>query len=747
MSDKSLTLSSELYNTFEFFVCMLAFGSMGIALFHLAAGVEWLILAPVISVISRENFDYNSCAIVLGVCMFLGAAGAITQRLMKVPKGRFMLAILPGILLLPLPLFPAGIWQILLVIVIYSLVGYRIALLFPERRAPKFLNRQPVSMVLMFCLTGVAVLYGLSMQLISMRTLSMLYWDWGVYYDVAANTLRGKWFITSEGGNNFLGEHFCPGAILLLCPWVWMFPSYKAFFLLNSLVLYSVPVGIYFFARVKKLSPAVSLILASCTVLSPSLANLNVTLMYGFHSIYLFMPLLVLFFIFYEKKKFIPAFIIFLFSLTIKETVPVFWVCMGFILAVRGDRRQGALIFIIALVYWFSVVKMVIPAISGVNHYNYVGRFGQLGNSIFAIGLSPILKPVAFWGSLFRGHCVYFVLMLLVPAFFLTLSRPLLLLGGALTVMFICLQDSDQLQNIAMQYQAEVVALVWINAVIAFRSILKRGDNIWIRLLNWGITGFSKRRVATGMLAATLISSLMAWYFFGQSHIGKNNFSRIVSRYDWSGEIAELEKLIPPDAGMNATRFLSGHFISRNRVYPNFNELQDYVLLDLTCFMYDHEALDDVRKELIKCGYRVIYHKSAANKVLVLYAKNSKYPRIKPELYSITDNDWNNFGENIRLADNISKDFEVKTRNVENDTFRGNVVSIRLLGKVDYDVNVNIIYSDEKNNKSLLTVFGNGAVPAFIARPGDVFVINCPRPEGIDVNAGFVVKLVPRRSK
>ena len=161
---------------------------------------------------------------------------------------------------------------------------------------------------------------------------------------MAHNTAQGDWFLVKTNPHkyfNFLGSHFSPSSILMLALSVKIFTTIKAFFLFNSIVLYlNVPLA-FCLARVKKLPVASALILALCTLLSPSLVNLNLTTFNGFHPIIFMMPILILFFIFLEKNWIIPAVLVFIFSLTIKESVAVFWVGMGIALFFFWAQKIG----------------------------------------------------------------------------------------------------------------------------------------------------------------------------------------------------------------------------------------------------------------------------------------------------------------------------------------------------------------------------------------------------------------------
>jgi uncharacterized membrane protein len=582
---------------------------------------------------------------------------------------------------------------------------------------------------------------GFYMQYVGLDVLYLLFYDWGVYLGVADSALKGNGFIVCKGETSFLGSHFSPASIFILMPYIWLFYSKYAIFLLNSLLLYSCAPMVYCFAKSKKNPEIQALLLAGCIIFSPSLANMNLSLFYGFHDIYFFMPLLILFFIFYEKGKYVPAFAVFGLTMLIKETIPVFWAGMGIAFVLYGRRKAGLLMILVSVIYWLAVIKLAIPWISGRNIYDYAGRFDYLGSSLWEIALSPLLKPGLFWGYLFRPQCILFGILLLLPLFLLCLSHPLLLIGGIISFVFICLQSSDQLQNICMQYQAEILTLIFINCVFALDKLNHSGERPppLIKFLAASTGVNCKYGLANALLAGTVVTSLLTFYFFGQSAFafGKNSFMPILESKSWGDEIAQIKALIPEKVPLNATINLAGHFILRNEIYPRLAPLQNYVLMDLNTIFANKKEMDRLRQKMLAEGYKVTFSKAAQGKHLVLFDKNAKQS-LPDNIFTLkSEAEWDLSGNSVAIA---NQDFRLKV-NIQGKVLK---LYIRPAAPLKYDADIALTLGYNEEFLFFNNLFGNGITPAFNSSPGQVFVMTVKLPDSWDVYNKSRIEITPR---
>lgn len=676
------------------------------------------------------------------VCMFL-LEKFYYKKCGNTQNAEYCRVMLPLAGLAVLLFIPASFWCPVIFIFIAGIVVFRYAAAcFAAQSDPviqmKARTIRNIRVYLIILLLGM-IANGFCMQSFGLDALYLTYYDWGVYLSVTDNLLKGNGFVTNPGGQSFLGSHFSPASILLLAPYIWLFYSKYALFILSSILLYSCGPMIYYFAKSRKIPEMQALLLAGCVIFSPSLINMNLTLFYGFHDIYFFMPLLILFFILYEKGRYAAAFAVFGLTLLIKETVPAFWVGMGFAFILYGRRKTGIWMIVAGVVYWLTVVKLVIPLISGQAVYDYAGRFEYLGHSLQEIALSPLLKPELFWSHLFRPECIFFGILLLLPLFLLCLSRPLLLTGGIISFVFICLQSSNQLQNICMQYQTEILALIFVNCVFALEKLNNPGERELplIRFIATPAAANSRSAVAGAALTGTMATSLLAFFFFGQCLIGKNSYIPVFDKISWSSEIADIKALVPEKIPINATMDMAGHFILRNDVYPQFTPLQNYVLMDLNTEFANKKEMDCLRRKILLDGYKVIFSAASHGKHLVVYAKTLAQSQPDNIFTLKNEQEWDQCGDSVDID---NPDFKVKTK-IQDKILKA---YIRPAAQLKCDANISI--SLVKNDDVLLfnSVFGNGVTPAFNSSPDQVFVITKTLTDDWDTCDNLQVKITSR---
>ena len=336
----------------------------------------------------------------LGV-LFVAALYRVCRRLSPVIFNwkALGMALLPLLILLPAFFLPMGFYSPMIFTAVLGLTVFRLGLIIPYKSSikPEISHRTGLLLIVLF--TVLLVGWFAYIQAKAVKILFMGYHDWGMYFNVIDNTLKGKWFYADIAQGSFLPVHFEPGMVLLLAPYVWLFRTPDAFFVLTSALLFCGGIFVYLFARQLKISPRAGLALAFCVMLFPSLSNMNIAISYGFHSLYVAIPLIFLYFYFFEKKNYAAAFCMFLVSLTVKETVAAFWIGLGLVYLINGNRKFGLLLIAVACAYFFAVVKIVVPAIavSPQHAYEYSNCYSGLGTGFLDILLSPVTRPGVFW--------------------------------------------------------------------------------------------------------------------------------------------------------------------------------------------------------------------------------------------------------------------------------------------------------------------------------------------------------------
>lgn len=659
-------------------------------------------------------------------------------------------ALLPLLILFPSFFFPVGFYSPMIFTVVAGLTVFRLALVLPLKQSlkPEISNRTGLLLVLLFSVLLVG--WWAFIQAKAVKILFMGYHDWGLYFNIIDNTLKGKWFYSDITQGSQLPVHFEPGMALLLAPYVWLFRTPNAFFVLTSALLFCGGVFVYLFARYFNISARASLALSFCVLLFPSLSNMNIAILYGFHSLYVTIPLIFLYFYFFEKKNYAAAFCMFLVSLTIKETVAVFWVGLGLIYLINGNRKFGMLMIVVACAYFFTIVKVVVPAMSTRGAYDYSDRYNDFGGMIDIV-LAPFIKPGLFWGTLFRPHCIAFVLLLIIPLYTLLLSRPLLLLAGCITIGFVCLQTNDQLQNICIWYQSEYIALLLTCVVLNYKALLdtyRQQINPWFRALAWKIDlTLCREKLPAAVILSLLTTTCFSYYFFGLSVTGKNSVMPILGAENCDEEVRQILQVIPPGVEVTSSGRIGAHFVLRNPISIGYISIfgptvfKDYVIFDVNDPL-DVRFSDPARFKLLKDkDYNLLVNRKFKGHQVLLFHREPQNP-VKLPVVQIPQEKWASAGREIPVK---NPNFAVRGGVAGNSSGeRCAVFFVRLLNKVDLDVETDIQLYDGKKLINERFLFGDAVYPACFASPGDCFPIRIPLPDDFGDVKSFSVEVRER---
>jgi len=643
----------------------------------------------------------------------------------------FQKAILPCFLLLPFFFMKIAFYTPLVFLIVWTICVFRVVAIWPGNIFLKWRGGSIINIAMIFLAVFTAVIYGTLFQEKMFSSLYLDYGDWGSALNVIDNTLKGKWFFSNALEKNTLGEHFQPGAFLFFAPYVYIFRSVTAFFIINPFILNIGALLIYLLAVRKGIPGGQALIFAFLFMLCPSIANMCPSIFYGFHMVYLAMPCILLFFLLYEMKYFKTAFLIFLFSLTIKETVAVFWGSLGIVFIMTGKRRSGLFMFGASMIYYLLISKLVMPSIP--DSYGLMYRYGHLGKTYTEILLSPFTKPATFFGALFRYQNIYLLIMLLSPVMIVICNFPLLLLSGAVTYLFICLQISPESTTNYVQHQTELVGIIYICAVYGYAQIKDSPSGLCSLFLaglkKTGYFTFSENSMRQAFLIATLCSSLSSFYFFSvECFFGKNNYPYLCfSMPDAKGKIEKLKTFIPERTVLSATSHIAAHFVLRNDTFFCKGEKPgDYILMDLADGFINNEDFENFRRRvLLSEKYNLRYYGTEIGHSWLILKREARKPF--PDVLSrMNDEKWELNGSPVEVK---NPDFEGRfVCDMERKIF---LFHLRLKKKVDYDVFIRLNLFGKKSGGGLsyqghIFPFGAGFRPAYTAEKGDVFTLNIP---------------------
>jgi hypothetical protein len=340
-----------------------------------------------------------------------------------------------------------------------------------------------------------------------------------------------------------------------------------------------------------------------------------------------------------------------------------------------------------------------------------------------------LIKPWAFWGSLLTVKNLAVVLLLLAPSFMVAFNRPLLLLCSAPQLLFVFIQNNQEVINLCLQYQSETVAMIAIASVLGLVAVLKNEKlPPWAKILMLGLfkNGLipERKHIACAMVGGLICTSLMSNYFYSLSYYGCNSFKAIAKMPDCTPVMDEIKKIVPPDVVVAASERVAAHFMIRNQVFPvRFDK--EYRIYDLgdcldSSAQFHNEMLDNKDYGLI--GFYLY-----KNHQFFVFKKNAvtKYP--KP-VNMVSQQNWELAGQTLPMP-KLSNDFEVKVRTDKNPGGQLYLVcSVRIKRKVNYECEINVRASFNDKNYYWIIPFGYGYYPASKTLPGEVFKLTLPLP-------------------
>ncbi len=640
----------------------------------------------------------------------------------------FIKAVSPlGLLVITL-LLPLKFYTPMLFCLILGITVFRMSILFLPRSSFKLTGgiSWRTCFLISILLMLIAVYCGFYFQMKAHKSFFLHYMDWAFYLTCFKNYVDGKGLI-STWGYSMLGAHWILTPAFFMIPLVWLFRSFTAVFILNSLLIYSGAVLLWILARRFRIPPGATLMLALCYVLNPSLSQLNLTLYYGFNPIYFFIPMLFIFFYFFIRKQKIASTLMYLAIIVIKETVAIFWIGFGVVMLFKKKTKLGLIFIFSSVAYWVLITGFIMPLFHPDGRYEQAFHYGYLGNSYREIILATILKPHIILAKLFEYQNIYFICLLVLPLFILVLSNPLLLFADAIVLVFICLQGGNEVQNIMFQYQTEMLALLFINCIVCIHQIRVRGYNYWFRFFAAGLPRVKRSILINCCLASILTTSSLGYFFFGKTLIlGKSSFTPIEQLPDFTPLVEKIKTVLPENATATMTPRLASHFCLRNDVFMIYSpNLKEYVLLDLADNGESLETIEKIRRILVQHNdYSPIFFNNYYGHQIVIY---KQMPRAKEIRFIRTFplEEWQKCGFPLELP---NKDFECRVS--PDSAWHFVDFYIKPRNKINYDADIDIVLTEGVKKWYLNVTFGHGIYPAYMMSANQVFILTVPVPQG-----------------
>jgi len=341
--------------------------------------------------------------------------------------------------------------------------------------------------------------------------------DFGHFAQRVANTAAGRGLLLESPVLPPFWDHFNPGLLLLVPLWK-LFPSVHLLFVLQAVALAGSALIVCAIARRVQLDSISAALFGLAWLVQPAVGQMNLAYTYGWHPITLAIPaLLAALWALLGERRWL-ALSLALLAMSMEEGVIV--VVTLFCAACAGYSFYQPRMF--GLSSWQWTLTAFLHALGFVLVYRFsglaefqTGRFVALGDNLWQVILSPLLRPQAFWGSLFRWEKLAFLLSLCIPCYLPSLLRGWRwLLPALLPLMVLLVWDHRPASSLAFQYASTLLPLLWL-ATIAGAKGRAIGREPARRAQSSHATvpeTTSGRQAAMGALATGLILSL----FVGQ---------------------------------------------------------------------------------------------------------------------------------------------------------------------------------------------------------------------------------------
>ncbi len=304
--------------------------------------------------------------------------------------------------------------------------------------------------------------------------------DFGHFAQRVANTAAGRGVLLETPVLPMFWDHFNPGLIALVPLWK-LFPTAHLFFALQAVSLSVGAIAVWAMARRLEFDRFSALVMGLAWLVQPVLGQMNVAYTYGWHPISLAIPFMLAALWSLLAHRPWLALACSLCAMSMEEGViaVVALFCAGCTAQLlwlgtksrAQDEVADRQVLGLSATLWsvaaaFAVVAfLVVYRFSGIAEFQ-TGRFVALGNTALEVLFSPVMRPSAFWGAIFRWDKLAFCLSLWLPCFL-----PAVLLGWrwmlptVLPLMVLIVWDHKPATSLAFQYSSTLLPLFWLAAM------------------------------------------------------------------------------------------------------------------------------------------------------------------------------------------------------------------------------------------------------------------------------------------
>lgn len=417
------------------------------------------------------------------------------------------------------------------------------------------------------------------------------------YYDKEYREINGD-------NSNIFGVHFNP-IILLFVPIYYLFPNPETLLFVQSLLTAGGGFIIYLLAKriLKQDSLALMIQLSYLVYFATVSATLN-----QFHAYTLalfFAPLLLLSSTSKNNLFYYSSLGLFL---MVQENTSLVAFFFGISLLLnKGTRVRGIWTVVLALIYFFSVIEIVIPALSPYHFYLFSGIYGSnLGGNIKEIALNSLMHPILFIQTVTSSENLKYLSNLLIAILPFAVLSPILLLVAFSSLAQNILSSSAGLKTQLMHYESGAVAFLFYALILGISYVLRQPK-------------IAKARYS--VIICVLLLALSTGYSYKQFTAPRFNptLLRLNLYTEKNREMDSMINQIPAGASVSTQDYLSAQLSSRVGLYqfPVYLDQVDYVLIskgDAVWPLTEEEQLKHIRD--LRANQNMDIAKETANFIL-----------------------------------------------------------------------------------------------------------------------------------
>lgn len=422
------------------------------------------------------------------------------------------------------------------------------------------------------------------------RSFESTAYDFGFFDQIVWNTSHGRWFETSFVDYNFLGQHVEP-VLLIFAGFYRLGAGPESLLVAQSALVGAAALPLFYAVRRLTGSPVAAMCLAAAFLLS---APLHAALDFDFHP-----ELMAFFFVFtafrlLADERPLASALALAPILLLKEDMTVVLATFGLLVWMRGHRREGAGLVLVAAAWAIVTLFVLMPIVRG-GESDLNERYAYLAEDTTMV----TVLPIALWRGI--AHLVHETapalstilagtggIPLLHPAVLLALPS-IILNGGA---------DHDQQAQLDLQYGVAPLAWLFVAAALGVGAVA-RGRS------------FLPRNAASVIAAAGLVAAVAMFALSSPFSLRNDRYAPSATHRQ---VVREALTLIRPEAGVTAQNTLLPHLSQRAIVYefPDVRASTAYVIVDSSLPITQQSSdagYDDVLGVLIDWGFAEIFNR------------------------------------------------------------------------------------------------------------------------------------------